>query len=262
MFDPLDVWRVLRADDDEERGALLEHLAYVGEAERRIGEELADLRPLADPEAFVRAHRETIRAIEVLDRNGPATAALPRLGVASRVVRPVVFLFTRWIVRGHRDTLIGEMREVYTTREASAVYLSREHRLLRRARRDVQLVEETMKGNRFAIPTFLVGGALLTTFFSIVRNLLGSALDRLGVVVVPLVLAALVAGVAWCALYAAGVAHRRIRLSTQQPAAELWQAIGNAGPPPDDRSYPLAIVAILITLLAWIAIPLLTWIVF
>jgi len=261
-FDPADVWRVLQADDDAERGALLERLAHVGEPEGRIASELLDRRPLRHPDRFEEAHRRLIHAVEVLDRNGPESAALPRLGPLARVVRPVVTLFTGWIVRDQRDRLVGTIRELYTTREATAVPGSPEHRMLLRARRQAAAVEDVLRGNGFAVPTFLVGGVLLTTLFSVIRNLFGSVLGlKLGTVLVPLTLAALVAGLAWCALYAAGVAHRRIRLTTDRPVAELWEAIGNCGSPPDDHSYGLALGVIVMTLIAWIALPLLMWLV-
>jgi len=262
VFDPADVWRVLQADDETERGALLERLALVGEPEGRIASELLDRRPLLHSDRFEEAHRGVMHAVEVLDRNGPEPAALPRLGPLAGPVRLVVRLFTGWIVRSHRDRLVGTVRELYTMREAITVPASSEQRMLLRARRQASAVEETLRGNGFAVPTFLVGGVLLTTVFSAIRNLFGSVLGlKLGTLLVPLVLASLVAGLAWCALYAAGVAHRRIRLAADRPVAELWEAIGNCGSPPHDHSYGLAFGVIVMTLLAWIALPLLVWLV-
>jgi hypothetical protein len=262
-FDPVDVWRVLLADDEDERGAMLERLAHVGESERAIAAELADLRPLACPERFESRHRVAMRAIEVLDRHGPEPAAMPRLGPLRVVARPIVSLLTGWIVRRHRDRLIEATKELYATREAASATGSDEQRMLRRSRQHVAHVEETLRGGGFALPTFLLGGAVLTSAWSTVRELVGTVFDvPLGYIVVLFGLAVIVGGLAWCALYAAGVAHRRIRLATEQPFAELWEAIGNCGPAPDDHAYQLALLSVVLVLLAWLAVPLLTWLVF
>jgi hypothetical protein len=64
------------------------------------------------------------------------------------------------------------------------------------------------------------------------------------------------AGLAWAALFAAGVARRRIRLSTDQPMKALWETIGACGEPPHDESYNFAVYAIVLLILAWILVPL------
>ena len=61
---------------------------------------------------------------------------------------------------------------------------------------------------------------------------------------------------AWIARFAAGVARRRIRLSTDQPMGTVWDTIGAAGSPPKDGSYNFAAYAIALTVRAWIVIPL------
>ena len=62
-------------------------------------------------------------------------------------------------------------------------------------------------------------------------------------------------GLSWVAIYAASVARRRIRLTTEQPVQVLYDVIGAAGSPPRDQSYVFAVVAIMLLLLAALAIP-------
>jgi peptidoglycan/LPS O-acetylase OafA/YrhL len=64
-----------------------------------------------------------------------------------------------------------------------------------------------------------------------------------------LLAALLVVFLAWAALYSAGVARRRIRLSTEQPISALWETIGACGNPPRDSSYDFAVIAIVLLVL-------------
>ena len=68
------------------------------------------------------------------------------------------------------------------------------------------------------------------------------------------------AGLAWASLYAAGVARRRIRLSTEQPVKALYETIGACGKPPKDDSYNFAVYAIVLLAMAWVLIPVALWI--
>jgi hypothetical protein len=62
-------------------------------------------------------------------------------------------------------------------------------------------------------------------------------------------------GLGWCALHSAGVARRRIRLSTEQPLKALWETIGAAGNPPRDNSFDFAVYSIVLLVLAWVLVP-------
>jgi len=85
--------------------------------------------------------------------------------------------------------------------------------------------------------------------------------DTIGSVILAGVLAVVFGGLAWAALYAASVARRRIRLSTDQPIRALWETIGACGNPPKDSSYDFAIYAIVLLTLTWLLVPLATWLV-
>jgi hypothetical protein len=52
------------------------------------------------------------------------------------------------------------------------------------------------------------------------------------------------------------VARRRIRLTTDPPLEALWETIGRCGHPPRDQARAIAFVAIILTFIPWVLIPL------
>ena len=260
LLDRIDALRVLRADTDEKKGALLEQIAGTGKVEQAIVSELSKIRPLWRPDRFEEAHRMAMRSLEVLDRNGARAAQLPKIGPLKPVAAYVVGLMTRWVVKGHQNALVGSICRLYERREANAVWGSPEHVMLRRARIDAARVEPAYRGNPLGLPTFLLGGAILSSVITGIQSFFRWALEGVvGIVVLTVVLTAVFAGLAWSALYAAGVARRRIRLTTDQPMKALWETVGAAGKPPKDASYSFAIYAIVLLVLLWVLIPLAVW---
>ena len=262
LLDRIDALRVLRADSPEQKGAILEQIAGRGKPEQDIVRELAKDRPLWRPDRFAEAHRLAMRSLEVLDRNGVRSPKMPRLGPLTPIAAYIVQQMTRWIVKGYQNSLITRLRRLYERREANSVWGSPEHVLLRRARINAVQVEQGFKGQQLGLPTFLLGGAILSSVVSGLRAFFDWAISGVvGVVVFAMVLALVFAGLAWAALYAAGVARRRIRLSTEQPIKALFETIGACGNPPRDDSYTFAVYAIVLLVLAWILIPAAIWLV-
>ena len=262
LLDRIDALRVLRADSPEQKGAILEQIAGRGKPEQDIVKELSKVRPLWRPDRFEEAHRMAMRSLEVLDRNGVRPPQMPRLGLLKPVASYVVQQMTRWIVKGYQNRLVTRIRKLYERREANTEWGSREHVMLRRARINAVQVEQGFKGDQLGLPTFLLGGAILSSIVSALRAFVGWAISGIvGVVVFAIVLAVVFAGLAWAALYAAGVARRRIRLSTEQPIKALYETIGACGNPPKDDSYNFAAYAIVLLVLAWVLIPAALWIV-
>jgi hypothetical protein len=260
VLDRIDALRVLRANSDEEKGALLEQIAGSGKVEQNIVSELSKIRPLWRPDRFEEAHRMAMRSLEVLDRNGARGAHLPNIGPLKPIAAYVVGLMTRWVVKGHQNSLVGSIRKLYERREANAIWGSPEHVMLRRARIDATRVEPAYRGNPLGLPTFLLGGAILSSVITGIQSFFRWAIHgAVGIVVLTVVMTLIFAGLAWAALYAAGVARRRIRLTTDQPMKALWETIGAAGKPPKDASYSFAIYAIVLLALLWILIPLAVW---
>ena len=56
-------------------------------------------------------------------------------------------------------------------------------------------------------------------------------------------------------LSGAAGAHRRSKLIMRQPLAALWETVGNCGNPPEDDSRLFAAIAILLSAVVWIVIP-------
>lgn len=263
LLDRIDALRVLRATTPEEKGVLLEQIGGPGRAEQDIVSELSKVRPLWRPDRFEEAHRMAMRSIEVLDRNGARSSQMPRIGPLKPIAQWLVQLITQWIVRSHQNTIITRIRKLYERREANCVWGSDEHHMLRRARINAVQVEKGFKAESLGLPTFLLGGAFITTIASGFQSLVRSALHSgVGTIVFGVILALVLASVAWAALYGAGVARRRIRLSTDQPLKALWETVGAAGRPPRDASFDFALYAIVLTVVAWIVIPLTVWLVF
>jgi hypothetical protein len=203
-----------------------------------------------------------MRSLEVLDRNGVRPPQMPRLGPLKPIASYVVQQMTRWIVKGYQNRLVTRLRRLYERREANTEWGSREHVMLRRARINAVQVEQGYKGDQLGLPTFLLGGAILSSVVSVLRAFVVWAISGIvAVVVFSVVLAVVFASLAWAALYAAGVARRRIRLSTDQPIKALFETIGACGNPPKDDSYNFAAYAIVLLVLAWVLIPAALWIV-
>jgi hypothetical protein len=261
LLDRIDALRVLRAASSEEKGRLLEEIGGPGKVEQDIVSELSKVKPLWQPAQFEEAHRHAMRSLEVLDRNGVRGAPMPRLiGPLKPLVGYIVQLVTRWIVRGYQNSLAASIRKLYERREANSIWGSPAHRMLRRARINAVQVEQGLKSNPVGVPGFLLGGAVLSGLFSLIGRLVGSVVDSdTGRIVFGVVIGILLLGLSWVAIYAASIARRRIRLTTQQPAQALWDTIGAAGNPPRDHSYHFALIAIILMIVASLAVPLIVY---
>ena len=260
LVDQIDALRVLRADTDEEKGRLLEQIGGKGLVEQEMVSQMSAIKPLLHPDRFEEAHRIMMRGIEVLDRNGPRPATVPNVGPLRPIAQWLVQQVTRWIVKSHLNRLAARNCGLYEKREANSDWGTREHAMVRRARLDARRVQANSTGNALGLPTFLLGGAALTSVASGLQSLTRSAMDStLGVSILGFIAVFVLGALSWVALYSAGVARRRIRLSTDQPMKALWETIGAAGKPPRDESYNFAVYAIILLVLAWIVIPLAIW---
>ena len=260
LIDQIDALRVLRADTDEEKGRLLEQIGGKGVVEQEMVSQMSAIRPLNHPERFEEAHRMMMRSIEVLDRNGQRPAKMPRLGPLRPIAQWLVQQVTRWIVRSHLNRVTSRICGLYEKREANSEWSHLEHSMLRRARLDARRVQAGSANQSVGLPTFLLGGAALTSVASGLQSLARSALDStIGIIALGIAVVFVLGALSWVALYSASVARRRIRLSTDQPLKALWETIGAAGKPPRDESYNFAVYAIILLVLSWIVIPLAIW---
>jgi len=251
-------FRILRTGaDTDATERLLDQLGAQDPVEAQIVLELSARRPLGHPERFTEAHVLAMRSLEVLDRNGARVPPVPSVGPLKPIAQFGVQLVTRFLVRNHQADIVDAIRNLYTRRLAWCAPDDPARMSMIRARLDAERVASTYKGNPIGVPTFLLGGAVisgLASGFRIVGEAaLGSRLAAgLAVATAFLVLAAL----SWMILRGAAVAHHRIRITTEAPVRALWETIGRCGNPPEDDAQTFAVYAIILTVVGWLLIPL------
>ena len=118
-------------------------------------------------------------------------------------------------------------------------------------------------GRSLALPTFILGGAFLSSISSLLSNLVDSGKENKTVLIVLLVaLYAVLFALGWCLLRGAAVARTRIKLALDEPLKILWDTVGAAGSPPKDEAMDYALYAFLILGLSAIVVPLILVVLF
>lgn len=249
----MDALHIIAEADAEKADAALERLMEDDAVEREILEELRDARPLADPAAFPTRHRAGIRALEVYARNARRPPAGLPVSFLAPVVTPFVTLITTAISHYFQKRVVRHIRRLYLLREAHSEVGTPEHRMLTTARRQLDAIIPDLSSISFALPVFLIGGALLSATTSALHDLLHDSVGRIallgGVLLVTV-------GAFWCVVTAASITRRRTHLILDQPLAALWQAIGNAGRPPHEHSRSFVVLATVLLITGWIVAPL------
>lgn len=247
---------LLGGDADQAAAEVLERLGGSTAVEQRI---LADMQldvPIAEPEAFLPAHRHVMRALEVLDREGTREPRLPRLGPLTPLFGSGVEFVATYIVRSFSASVVSQLRDLYTRRETQCPPGSEARALYRSVRVEMDRVTPGFAGGGRGAPLLLAGGIsapLLATgarYFGALEW--SSRWVSLGVVAVAFLLLLALTTVMFAA---AGVAHRRSRLVLEMPLARLYAAIGHAGSPPKDSSVQIATLAVVMTVIAWVVLP-------
>jgi hypothetical protein len=253
----LDALAVLRQRDDAQADALLEQIGAKGKVENDMLSEIGKWKPLYLPDRFEQAHRTAMRALEVFDRNGArAPSSLPSLGPLKPVAQFFVQLFVRMIVRNHQRSVIDSIRHLYARREANSVVGTREWHMLRVARIHAERLAPGFKKNSVGLPTFLFGGAVISTFSSALTGVARAATEnRLLLIIAGVVFALIAAAFFWVILQAAAIARRRCRIALDAPLKALWETIGAAGKPPRDQSRQFTLYSLVLLVLAWIVVP-------
>jgi hypothetical protein len=253
---PLERLKLL-AGDDAEIARFLDSIEVTSPRERELLYEISRTTPLAHVELFPQAHRNMAEALESLARHGyHGTRAGERLGPLRVAVQWGVRLVARYLVVSHIRNLTTQMRNLYVMREIQSVVGTRERLALTRARTDAEEMIEVLKAKEVAVPTFLIGGALIPVVAALGRaNGLLDSTFWATVLAIAGVVVALAAS--WFVLRGAALASRRIRLATAGPARALWDAVGWCGNPPKDQTRRFVIVALALTFGAWILIPVL-----
>ena len=253
IHDRFERFRILRGND-ESTDSILEEIGAKGRREEIIVQELTFRDPLAFPDRFQESHRLLFRAVEVLDRNGFRSPALPNLGPLGFFASWAVEQVTRIIVRSYQETIVDSARNLYARREARCKREDPQRRILALARIDADRLAPAYKGSLLGFPTFIIA-ALIPLIAAAFQGLGPHLLER-GFIIGAAIFSFLVFGaLAWIMLRAAAIAHRRIELTVEQPLAALWETIGGCGEPPTDDARTIAFVAIVLTALGWLVIP-------
>jgi hypothetical protein len=256
FHEKLEAFKALRESDQAAADTFLAALGGRGKVEEEMILQLAAWKPLYRPERFEGAHHNAMRALEVLYRNGHRNAQVPKLGPLTFFAKYFVKLFTQLIVRDHVQTVIGSVYDLYTRRWTSAAKGSRDASMLRRASFHVEKVMPGYRGRSLALPTFLLGGAFLSSISSLFGGLVDTGKkNTIVLLALLLVLYLVLFALGWCLLRGAAVARTRIKLALDDPLKILWDTVGAAGNPPKDEAMDFALYAFIILGLSAVVVP-------
>ena len=234
----------LRKSDEDGANAMLSDVGADSVVDRQIMLELAAPRPLGHPERFPQAHALLMRAMEVLDRNGSRGIKYRGLGPLRPLAEFTVQLVTQFLVRSHLARVITDVRRLYTRREANTMAGDPVRRMLTRARYHTERVAEGYKKNPLGLPTFLLGGAVISGLFQVAREAGVLAFSSFVNQVVSLAILFVVFGASsFVILQGAAIARRRIHLTLDRPLAALYETVGRCGEPPKDQARVFAVLA-------------------
>lgn len=248
--------RLLTSSPDDVAERALAALPPDVALEARIASSLA-APPLADPAAFPAAHRLTVRALELLDREGARGIPVPRRYWLARPLAGLLLTFIAgYITRSYARAIAERLAHLYARREAQCPPGTPARAELARARVEMSRLLPGFSGGGSAVPALVAGGAAVPLVASLGQYL--GAIDlgsRPAVGALFGVLFVLFLMLSSLLLTAARHAHRRAVIIMGQPLRALWDAVGDAGEPPEDDARLFAAVAILLSSLVWVVIP-------
>jgi hypothetical protein len=252
LSDRLDSLKFFRAHDEAQADQILEQFGAQGVVENDMLDQLSSRTPLAHPDRFPEAHRTAVRAIEVFDRNAARRPSSLPGGRIGALAKPVVQVLVGIIVHRHEKRVVGHIRELYALREASSVEGTDEFHSLRLGRKQLTRLSPDLSDAKVSLPAFLLGGAVLSSATSFLERAVS---DRILLLLLSIVVAAVFLGAFWCILMAAAIARRRTRIALDRPLAALWETIGAAGQPPKDNSRSFAMSSGVLLVTAWLIVP-------
>jgi hypothetical protein len=253
LTDRLDTLRLLREDDPQRAGVMLEQFEASGRVESQMLTQLGQQRPLQIPDRFQEAHRTVMRAVEVFDRNAGRPPSSLRAGALRPVASLVVQQLIGIVVRNYQRSVIQHLRRLYALRGANSAPGSVDYRMLTLARRQIDNVAADLSRRSGGLPAFVVGGAALSVASSTVQE---ATRSRPVLLILAGVTAAIAIAAFWCVITAAAIARRRTRIALDAPLRALYETLGATGDPPRDRSRDFVVYAVLLLAFAWIVVPL------
>jgi len=98
LEDRFSAFQLVRKSDEGAKNSALLELGASSEVDNDIILELSSVWPLGHPDSFERAHRLSVRSLEVLDRNGArGVRSRAPIGPLNHVAAFLIQLVTRWI---------------------------------------------------------------------------------------------------------------------------------------------------------------------
>jgi len=251
----LEAFKTFAKNDQAAADAIFESLGGKGKVEQEMLLQLGAWKPLYKPERFDDAHHVAMRALEVLYRNGHRKAPL-KLSVFTPVAQYSVQLVTRFVVRDHVKNVVNSIDHLYTRRWASAPRDTPDARMLRRAWFYVEKVRAGYKGKSLGLPTFVLGGAFVSSLTGLLSNLFRSGtLNKWLLIILAMVLYLVMIALAYGIIKGSAIARRRIKMSLDQPLRNLWDVVGAACNPPKDQAIQFAMVSLIIMAVTALGIP-------
>jgi hypothetical protein len=250
--------RLLTGSPEEAAERALARMGALTEVEARLAAELAVSGPLADTERFPPAHRLVMRALEVHDREGFRHPGVRGLGPLKPLAELAIEFVSEYIVKSYTKEVVNQLRSLYARREAQCPPDAPERRLLARSRVEVDRLAPSFGGGGLGAPALLAGGAVLPVLASATQYVGAVDWSNRGVLLIGIALLFVVFfSLSWVLLQGAAVAGRRSRLILRRPLTALWETIGHAGGVPEDSSQSFAIIAVVLTGLVWLVLPVL-----
>lgn len=248
--------QLLRDSGDAATDTVLAQLGGSGKVEREIVAQLGATSPIAHPEHFVEAHSFAMHALEVLARNGSRAPSQLQAGFLTGPARTAAQPIVALIVKRFQAQVARSIRDLYARRLAWAERGDPSRRLLVQARLDVERTLPTMGNGSGGLPTFLVGGAAVSSLAQLARTTVDAAVgSKAALIAVAVATFLLLAAASWIILRAAAVARRRIRITMDPPLNALWETVGHAGKPPRDSARSIAVGAIALTFVGFFVLP-------
>ena len=260
LLDELDerlaAFQALRKSDASAADAVLGEMGAHDGVDRDIVLELGAKRPLGHPDRFEAAHSLAVRSLEVLDRNGGRSVRVPGVGPLKPLLEYLVKLVTQFLIRSYLASVIDNLHRLYVRREAACLKDDPSRVMLYRAHRHTERLRPGFKRNPLGVPTFLLGGAVISGGLNAARAAIVAAVSSTWIQVVITVVVFLIFLLAsWVILQGAATARRRISMTTRRPLEALWQTIGRCGNPPGDQTKTFALVALILTAVSFAALP-------
>jgi hypothetical protein len=167
LGEKLEAFQILRKSDHAAADALLG--------------ELGARSPLGHSDRFPEAQALAVRSLEVLDRNGARSVSVPRaLGTPKPVVQFLVQLVTRFLIGSYLASVIDNMKRLYIRREANCLGDDPSGPMLHSARKHAELLSPGFKRNPLGVPTFVLGGAVLSGALQFIQRAVVAAVSAWG----------------------------------------------------------------------------------